>query len=159
MANFSDIIKMTTESVQNIVGFTQNLIPLLMTLMLATGSIASVSLVQPLILFLINFISNIFQMIFVPIILVATVLAIISKISDKVQIDKLSKFLKSSIIWSMGIILTLFVGILSVEGTLSSSVDGVSAKVTKAAVTNFIPVVGKILGDTVDTVMRMFSNN
>lgn len=30
---------------------------------------------------------------------------------------------------------------------------GITAKTTKAAVSNFIPVVGKILGDTIDTVM------
>lgn len=30
---------------------------------------------------------------------------------------------------------------------------GITAKTTKAAVSNFIPVVGKILGDTVDSVM------
>ncbi len=41
----------------------------------------------------------------------------------------------------------------SVEGSLSSTVDGITAKTTKAAVSNFIPVVGKILGDAVDTVM------
>jgi len=153
MSNFSDIIKMTIEAVQNIAGFTNSLIPLLITLMLATGSISSASIIQPIVLFVINFITNIFQTIFIPIILVATVLAIISKISDEIQIDKLSKFLKSGIVWAMGIVLTIFVGILSIEGTLSSSVDGIAAKATKAAVSNFIPVVGKILGDTIDTVI------
>jgi len=49
--------------------------------------------------------------------------------------------------------LTVFVGLLSLEGTLSSSVDGLTAKTAKAAVSSFIPVVGKMLGDTVDTVM------
>ena len=39
------------------------------------------------------------------------------------------------------------------EGSLSSSVDGITAKTAKAAVSNFIPVVGKILGDAVDTVI------
>ena len=53
----------------------------------------------------------------------------------------------------MGIVLTIFVGLLSVEGSLSSTVDGITAKTAKAAVTNFIPVVGKILGDAVDTVI------
>jgi len=52
-------------------------------------------------------------------------------------------------------VLTLFVGVLSLEGTLSSSVDGITAKTTKAAVSNFIPIVGKILGDAVDTVLRL----
>ena len=50
-------------------------------------------------------------------------------------------------------VLTLFVGIVSLEGTLSSNVDGITAKTTKAAVSSFIPVVGKILGDAVDTVI------
>ena len=53
----------------------------------------------------------------------------------------------------MGIILTIFVGIISLEGTLSSSVDGLTAKTTKAVVSSAIPVVGKILGDAVDTVL------
>ena len=69
------------------------------------------------------------------------------------QIDKLSKFFKSSVVWVLGVVLTLFVGIVSLEGTLSSSVDGITAKTTKAAVSSFIPVVGKILGDAVDTVI------
>ncbi len=49
--------------------------------------------------------------------------------------------------------LTVFVGVLSLEGSLTSSVDGITAKTAKAAVSNFIPVVGKILGDAVDTVI------
>ena len=53
----------------------------------------------------------------------------------------------------LGIVLTLFVGVLSLEGTLSSSVDGITAKTAKAAVSSFVPVVGKILGDAVDTVI------
>ena len=53
----------------------------------------------------------------------------------------------------LGIILTVFVGIVSLEGTMSSSVDGITAKTTKTIVSSAIPVVGKILGDAVDTVL------
>ena len=89
----------------------------------------------------------------IPFVLVLTSLVIISKISDKVHIDKLSKFFKSGIVWFLGIVLTVFVGVVSLEGTLSSSVDGITAKTTKAVVSSAIPVVGKILGDAVDTVL------
>ena len=67
--------------------------------------------------------------------------------------DKLSKFFNSTVVWILGIVLTLFIGVVSVEGSLSSTVDGITAKTAKAAVSNFIPVVGKILGDAVDTVI------
>lgn len=153
MTNFSSIIILTKEAVGNMISFIQLLFPLLMTLMLASGSVVSVNLVQPIILFIINLISNIFQSIIIPIILVGTALAIVSKISDRIQIDKLSKFLKSSSVWVIGILLTIFVGVLSIEGTLGSSVDGITAKTAKAAVSSFIPVVGKVLGDAVDTVI------
>lgn len=153
MTNFSSIITLTKEAVGNMISFIQLLFPLLMTLMLASGSVVSVNLVQPIILFIINLISNIFQSIIITIILVGTALAIVSKISDRIQIDKLSKFLKSSSVWVIGILLTIFVGVLSIEGTLGSSVDGITAKTAKAAVSSFIPVVGKVLGDAVDTVI------
>lgn len=153
MTNFSSIITLTKEAVGNMISFIQLLFPLLMTLMLASGSVVSVNLVQPIILFIINLISNIFQSIIIPIILVGTALAIVSKISDRIQIDKLSKFLKSSSVWVIGLLLTIFVGVLSIEGTLGSSVDGITAKTAKAAVSSFIPVVGKVLGDAVDTVI------
>ena len=129
------------------------LTPLMINLMIATGNLISANTIQPIILFLITFIGNFIEKIILPVILVATILAIISKMSDKIQINKLSKFLHSSAAWILGIILTVFVGTISLEGTLTSSVDGITAKTAKAAVSSFVPVVGKILGDAVDTVM------
>lgn len=153
MNNFSNIITLLKDTITNMTGFLQSLFPLLMTLMLASGSVVSVNIIQPIILFIINLISNIFQTIIIPAVLIGTALAIVSKISDRIQIDKLSKFIKSSSVWVIGILLTIFVGVLSIEGTLGSSVDGITAKTAKAAVSSFIPVVGKVLGDAVDTVI------
>lgn len=153
MSNFTDIIKLVQDTTGNLIGFMNALVPLLITLMMYTGSITTSSVVEPIILFMINFIGNIIQNLIIPFVLVLTSLVIISKISDKVHIYKLSKFFKSGIVWFLGIVLTVFVGIVSLEGTLSSSVDGITAKTTKAVVSSAIPVVGKILGDAVDTVL------
>lgn len=51
MSNFSDIINLAKNTIQNLVGFSQSLIPILITLMMTTGSIASASVVQPILLF------------------------------------------------------------------------------------------------------------
>lgn len=153
MKNFSEILEMIKESITNLVGFMNMLIPILITLVITTGSIVWANTLQPILLFIITFIGNFIKDIILPIVLVSTSLGIVSKISDKFQIDKLSKFLKSSVVWILGVVLTIFVGVVSIEGTLSSSVDGLTAKTSKAAVSSFIPVVGKILGDAVDTVI------
>lgn len=153
MGNFSDIINLVKETSTNLVGFMNTLIPVLVSLMLYTGSLTTTSVLEPIILFMINFIGNLIQDILIPIVLIITSISIISKISDKVQIDKISKFLKSSTVWLLGLILTVFVGIVSLEGTLSSSVDGITAKTAKTIVSSAVPVVGKILGDVVDSVL------
>lgn len=155
MSNFSGIINMIKDTIESLVGFMNSLIPILLALMITTGSIASASFLEPLILFAVVFIGNIITLVVIPITLVATVLGIISNVSDKVQIGKLAKFFRSSIIWFLGTVIALFVGIVSLEGTLTSSVDGVTAKGIKTAVATFIPVVGKVLGDSVDSVLRM----
>lgn len=153
MTNFVQILEMVKESIQSLVGFMNSLIPIMITLMITTGSIVSANLMQPIILFLITFIGNFITGIIIPFVLVSTALGVVSKISDRVQVDKLSKFFKTSVVWILGVVLTIFVGVVSIEGTLSSTVDGITAKTAKAAVSSFIPVVGKILGDAVDTVI------
>lgn len=153
MSNFSDVINLVKQTSNNLIGFMNTLIPVLVSLMLYTGSITTTSILEPIILFLINFIGNLIQNILIPIILIIASISIISKISDQVQVAKLSKFLKSSTLWFLGIILTIFVGIVSLEGTLASSVDGITAKTAKLIVSSAVPVVGKILGDVVDSVL------
>ena len=153
MANFSQVIQLVRDTANNLVGFMNSLIPILVSLMLFTGSITTSTIIEPLILFIINFIGTLIQDLLIPITLIVAVLSIVSKISDKVQIDNLSKFMKSGVVWVLGIVLTIFVGVLSLEGTLSSSIDGVTAKTAKAVVSSAIPVVGKILGDAVDSVL------
>ena len=151
ITNFAEIVNLVKESASNLVGFMNILVPLLMTLVLSTGSISTSSIIEPIIIFAINFVGNIIQTFIIPLILIMASLVIISKISDRVQIDKIAKFFKSGIVWFLGIVLTIFVGIVSLEGTMSSSIDGITAKTSKAIVSSAIPVVGKILGDAVDS--------
>lgn len=153
MSNFSSIIAMIKTATLNMIGFINILIPLLTTLMMFTGNMTTTSMVQPVILFSVNFIGNLIQTVLIPVVLVASSLSIISKISDRVQIERISKLFKSGVSWFLGIGLTIFVAIISLEGTLSSSVDGITAKTTKAVVSSAIPIVGKILGDAVDSVL------
>ena len=153
MTNFSNIITEMKEAVQNLTGFANTLIPLMITLMMTTGNIVSSGMLQPILLLLITFISNFMTNILIPIALVSTALGIISKISDQAQVGKLSKFLHSSMVWILGTVLTLFVSVTSLEGGLTASIDGVTAKAAKTAISSVVPVIGSILGDAVNTIV------
>ena len=145
MKNISDIINMVKASIDNLVAFTNCLIPLLITLMITTGNIASAGMLQPIILWIISFIGNFINVVLVPASLISVALSVISNVSDRVQIDKLSKYINTTVVWILGIVLTIFVGVSSLEGSITNGVDALTVKTTKAAVSNFIPIVGKIL--------------
>lgn len=153
LENFSELISSITDAINSMVSFTNILIPVMIALIITTGSITTATIIQPILVFMTSLIGNFINKIAIPIVLVSTVLGIVSKISDRAQVERLAKRLKSSTVWIIGIILTLFVTAVSVDGNLGSSVDAVTSKTAKAAVSNLVPVVGKILGDAVDSVI------
>ena len=153
VGNFSKVISGIRDSVNNMVSFVNILAPIIVTLIITTGNITTASVLEPILLFMTSFIGNFINNIAIPIVMAATSLGIISSISDKLQVERLAKRLKSFTIWVIGIILTAFVTLISLDGSLSSGVDAVTSKTAKAAVSNLVPVVGKILGDAVDSVI------
>lgn len=153
MKNFGGIITDIKTAIQDLTAFTNTLIPLLTTLMIATGNAVSSGMIEPILLLIITFAGNFMNNVLIPIILVSTALGIISKISDEVQVDKLSKFMKKGSLWVLTTVLTLFISLASLEGNITSGLDGVTLKAGKSIVSKVIPVVGGILGDAIDTVL------
>lgn len=153
MKAFGESLAYINKTVKYMTEFSFLIIPYMISIIAATGNIASASSIQTIILFFISFIGDFIVNIVIPILVLSTTIGIISNLSDKINIGKLSKYLKSGIVWCLSIVLTVFTAVLSLESTLSKGVDQVSVKATKAAVSGFVPVVGKILGDTVETVL------
>ena len=153
MHNFSNVITSVQQALQELSAFSNSLIPLLSTLVIATGNVTTSGMIEPILLIAVTFISNFVINVLIPIILVSFALEVVSKISNQVQVKKLSAFMKKGSLWTLTTVLTLFMTIASLEGGLTSSIDGVTLKAGKSIVSAVIPVVGKILGDAVDTVM------
>ena len=151
--NFASIMQSIQSTISNLVGFMNMLVPLLIALITATGQVATGTILQPVLIFSVVFIGNIISLVVLPIVTASMILSIASNLSDKVQIGNLAKFFKSGVTWFLGFVITIFVGLVSLEGTLTSSVDGITIKGIKSATGAFIPVVGKALGDSVDTVL------
>lgn len=143
-------VKQTLEEISN---FTYMLLPLYMSLTAATGNITTSTATQSLILVATNLITSFINQILIPILVIATVIGIISNISDEVHMNKLSKYMKSISIWFLCIFLTIFTCILSMESNLGQGVDNLTAKTSKTVVSSAVPIVGKILGDTVESVL------
>lgn len=153
ITSFSNIVDLCAETVTNLCNFMGGIIPVVIGMLVATGNIATVSMLQPVLIVMIQIVSSILSKVIIPIIFISTIIITLGNISSGVSLGKLGDLLKKSATFIMGVILTIFIGALSLEGTLASSIDGITAKAAKATVSTIVPVVGKILGDAVDSVL------
>ena len=155
MKNFAEIVGKTRETIQNATVFSNSLIPLFTTLIIATGKINSAGVIEPILLLIVSFINNVISNLVIPLILASTALGIISKISDEVKVEKISKLIKKGSIWGISTALTLFITIASLEGGLTNNLDNFTKKAGKSVISVAVPVVGNILGSAIDTISRL----
>lgn len=153
IATFVQTVAMLKSVVNTMTTLMQVISPFLLTVLMATGSISTTGIIQPLLLFLASSVGFIITYFVIPLLLISVAFNTICSISENIKLEKLSKMFSSVSVWTVGVILTVFLGVLSLETSLSSSVDSLSVKTTQAAVSNFVPVVGKFFSDSFEVVV------
>ncbi|MFZ5985782.1 MAG: stage III sporulation protein AE [Bacillota bacterium] len=153
LVSFNTAIKAGIEIIDAMVNFMYASIPVLITLLISSGNFTSGGVLQPLLITIVQVSATIIKNIFIPLIILSTIISVVDNISEKIQISRLGGFLKHITSWSLGLILTLFVAIVSLQGSLGAVVDGVTGKTAKFAIGAFIPIAGKYLADAADAVI------
>lgn len=153
LVSFSAAVKMGIGIIDEMVGFMYATIPVLITLLVTGGNITTGGIFHPVMLMVVEVSATIIKNVFIPLIFLSTILTIVNNISDKIQLTRLAGFIKQITSWALGIILTIFIGVVSLQGSLGAVVDGVTSKAAKFAISTFIPIVGKTLSDAADTVI------
>ena len=151
--SYTEVVTLCTLTISRLTNFLKLLTPLILGLLISNGSITTVGTLKPVLLLMMSAIDIIISKVILPIILASTVLGMVSNISDDIEVSKLPKFLQKVCIWCLELMLIIFVGILSIEGTLAASIDGVTVKGVKTVVSTVIPIVGKALSDATDSIL------
>jgi stage III sporulation protein AE len=135
------------------ISFVLALIPLLLALIASSGGIISAAFFHPVILFLMNISGMFMQYVILPLLFLATLLSIVSTMSDQYKVTQLAQLIRNWSIGLMGLFLTVFLGVISVQGASTAITDGVAIRTAKFVTGNFIPVIGRIFTDAADTVV------
>ena len=145
-------ISVAKEVITNISDFMSALLPILITMISLAGGITSAATLDPIVLGAVVFIPKIYSNFIIPMILMIFVLEFANNISTEHKITNLCKLFKQITIWFQGIIVTVFIGLLTIRGITSTTMDAVTLKTAKFAVDNFIPIVGKAFSDAITSV-------
>lgn len=152
IVSFNTVMTLGIDIIDNMVSFMYATIPILITLLVSGGNITSGGVFQPILIMIVEIAATIIRNVFIPLVFLSTILVIINNISDKINISKLAGFLKQATMWAMGLIMTVFIAVVTLQGSMGAVVDGIASKTAKFAI-GFIPVVGGYLADAADTVI------
>ncbi|NFD91624.1 stage III sporulation protein AE [Clostridium botulinum] len=145
-------VNIARDTINKMTDFMMALIPILVMLIASIGGIVEATMLDPIIIGTINISANIFSKFIIPLICMTFVLQFVDNLSEDYKINKLTKLLNQVALMTQGIVMTVFVGVVTIRGITSKAMDQVTVKTAKYAVDNFVPVVGKCLSDAISTV-------
>ncbi|MCI3196576.1 stage III sporulation protein AE [Bacillus sp. HU-1818] len=151
--SFHVAITYASEAIQTMTSFILALIPMLLALMASSGGAVSAAFFHPVILFLMNTSGLLIQNIVMPLIFLSAILSIVSTMTDQYKVTQLAGLLRKIAIGALAVFLTIFLGVISVQGTSAAITDGITLRTAKFITGNFIPVLGRMFTDATDTVI------
>lgn len=152
LSSFIQVIDNMKISVDRMTNLMELLMPILLTLLIVTSGPNTKIMFHPMVLGLVNIVGIIIKNLIFPLIIFSFILSILSNLSNKIELNKLSDLSRKVIIFIITASFTIFIGFLTIYG-LATKIDGLSIRTAKFAVDKFIPIVGSFLSDAVDTVI------
>lgn len=153
VADMREHVQLANASVQTMAGGMQALYPLLLTLLTAIGGTASAAFFQPAVVAASGTMTTLVQTVTMPFTAGLAVLTLVDGLCAELRISRLRRLFGQVARWTLGLAFTVFMGATLVQGLGTAAVDGVSIRTAKYAIDNFVPIVGGMFADTVDTLV------
>ena len=139
-------IMQTTERMERI-------LPILLTLLTAVGGSASSAFLHPVVVGASGSMVVLAREVILRLVMCCCAVTTINHLSERAHLSRLAQLLRTAVCWLLGVSFTVFLGTMSVQGACSASLDGAAIRAAKYAVDNFVPIVGGMFSDTMDTLV------
>ena len=135
-------------------GFVQVFAPVLSGIMISGGQVNSGAGYQMVILAASEFVAVLLSAVILPLIFVYLAFVIVGRISAGFQPDSITASVKSTVNWTLSLVMTLFVGLITIKGIIGVGADSVALRTGKFFIGSFVPAVGGALSEAAATVQK-----
>ena len=153
IADLKEHVALCESNISRMANWMQALFPLMITLLAAVGGTASSAFYQPAVMAAAGSMTTLIEHVTMPLTVSVAMLTMVGGLSDSLRVSRLCRLLRQAASWTLGLGFTVFIGVMSVQGLSAAAVDGVSIRTAKYAMDHFIPIVGGMFADTVDTLV------
>ena len=143
----------TRETIVTMTHHMQSMLPMLLTLLTAVGGSASSAFLHPMVVAASGSMVFLAREVILRLVMCTCAVTAVNHLSDRAHLTRMAQLLRGAACWLLGVSFTVFLGAMSLQGIASASIDGVAIRAAKYAVDNFVPVVGGMFSDTMDTLV------
>ncbi len=148
----ASINQLATDTISNMMLLIAGFMPIMGSLTATASGIAISSFYPGMFVAMQSFVT-ICQNILLPAIMVISALSVINAVSGRFHITRLLAVARQMVKWCLGLLLTIFVGILGVHSFTANASVSIAGRTVKYALCNFVPLVGNVLAESAEAVI------
>lgn len=147
------LIQLGIDTVTELSDYGKLLIPVMTSAMAAQGGVTTSAALYTGTVFFIALLTTIIVKVIAPALYIYLCLSVACSAIAQDMLKKGKDFLKWGMTWCLKIVLYVFTGYMSITGVISGTIDASALKAAKLTISGVVPVIGKLLSDTTETVL------
>ncbi len=157
VAAISAVLTDTLELLSSASMFITTFIPLFAGILSVMGRTASASVINSVTLAATQLFSQLAVNFLAPLCGAVMGLSITGAIHPQLELGRLGELIKKAVTWTLGLLMTVFMSILSLQTFVTGAADNALIRTAKFAVSSGVPIVGGTISDAVGTVHSSLS--
>lgn len=145
-------IETTAKTLESGANFMMCYVPVFASIVGASGSITSAGAYNVIVLFVAEGAVQLAANFLLPMMGIFFAFSIIEAINPALSFSGFTNGIKKAVQWLLGLIMTLFVGLITIQSIVGASADTAGTKAAKFVASSFIPVIGSAISDAYTTV-------
>lgn len=149
---FRSVADIGRETIENLCVFIDTVLPVMSSLAISAGEVNKTAAAAAGAMGIFA-VANTISHYLLPIGFMLAGIAAVNHLSEDFSLQPLFDCIKKSVLWAIGILMTVFSAVLMMSGATGHALDNVGGKAVKYAVGNFVPFVGGVLSDSLESII------
>jgi stage III sporulation protein AE len=127
-------------------------VPVFAGIMAISGQLTTASVFSATVLIAGQVFVYVMTVFLVPLVSCVLGVSIAGAVNPDLKIDRMAETVKKIVVWGLGLLVTVFAGLLSLQSIISNSADTVALRTARFITSSTVPIIGGAIGDALTTV-------
>lgn len=151
LGSFKYVIQIGQTTIDSMSNFMAAVLPQMMVLVTGLGHVHTAAAIFPIMMAACTAFARGIGLIVFPLIALSAVLNLANQLTDTIKLERMGKLVYTLAEVIMGLMLTFFIGILTLRSIYGSVMDALTLRTGKFVADTFFPVIGGYLSDALET--------